>query len=172
MSCYAGRFGIGVLVTLSLFFAGFVVGGVAAQIREAAGTQQQGVEEANATQDGDVSSRVRRLIEEWKTADPVGRRFQERHANGEISLVEGIALASFRTDEKRWGKARSLAYTQAFIEATNEYISRIRTRITSTSLREYFEQDLDESEFVYQPGETSGDYLARVLKKAGGAGRA
>ena len=170
MSCSAGRFGICVLVTLSLLFAGFVAGGVAAQTREAGGTQQQGVEETNATQDWDASSRVERLIEEWKTADPVGRRFQERQANGKISLVEGIALASFRTDEKRWGKARSLAYTQAFIDATKQYVERIGERITSRSLRKYFEQDLDESELVYQPGETSDDYLSRVLTKAAALG--
>ena len=170
MSCSAGRFGICVLVTLSLLFAGFVVGGVAAQTREAGGTQQQGVKEANATQDWDASSRVERLIEEWKTADPVGRRFQERHANGKISLVEGIALASFRTDDKRWGKARSLAYTQAFIDATKQYVERTEQRIKNTSLRKYFEQDLDESELVYQPGETSDDYLSRVLTKAAALG--
>ena len=172
MSRYAGRFGICVLVTLSLLFGLFVVGGLAAQVREAAGAQQQGVAEANAdaTQDTDAQLRVRRLIEEWKTADPVGRRFQERQANGKISLVEGIALASFRTDEKRWGKARSLAYTQAFNQAMKEYVSRSRERITSSSLRKHFDQDLDESDLVYQSGEKPDDYLSRVLTKAAALG--
>ena len=172
MNCYARRFGICVLVTFTLLFGLFVVGALAAPTREAAGAQQQGVGEANAdaTQDADAHLRVRRLIEDWKTADPVGRRFQERHAKGKISLVDGVALASFRTDEKRWGKARSLAYTQAFIEAMNEYVSRTRTRITSRLLRKYFEQDLDESEFVYQSGENPDDYLSRVLTKAAALG--
>ena len=84
--------------------------------------------------------------------------------------MEGIAQASFRTDDKRWGKARSLAYTQAFIDATKQYVERTGQRIKNTSLRKYFEQDLDESELVYQPGETSDDYLSRVLTKAAALG--
>ena len=120
----------------------------------------------DAAEDWDAAGRVWSMIDEWKTTDPVGRSFQARFEDGEIALVDSVVTASLGTDEKRWGKSRSLAYTQAFVEAMNQYVARIRSRTTSRLLRNYFEEDLDESEFVYRTGESTDQLISRVATKA------
>lgn len=48
----------------------------------------------------------------------------------------------------------------------NEYVSRIRTRLTSRLMRDYFGEDLDESDLVYRPDESADDMVSRVATKA------
>ena len=153
------------LAALALVLSLSLVGGVAAQTDEDAGGTFEGSEEASAdaTLDWDADAKVRQMVAEWKATDPVARHLLERD---DVSVVEGVASASLNTQEKRWGKARSLAYIKAFVSAMNDYISRVRTRHADRLVRNQFQEDLDESDLVYRAGEAADDMVSRVTTKA------
>ena len=46
-----------------------------------------------------------------------------------------------------------------------EYVSRIKKRQTSKLLRDYFQEDIDESEYVHQQNESADDVMLRVVNK-------
>ena len=170
MSRLAERSWRHLLLALALSASLSVTGGVAAQTDEDAGTPES-MEEAGAdanadsADDLDAAERVDEMIEDWKIDDPIGRIFQERYVNGEISLVAGVAMALHGIQEKSWGKSRAFAYTKAFSQAMKEYVSRIRTRVASDLLRHYF-ADFGDSELVYQPGESTDELVLRTATKA------
>ena len=172
MNRLAGRSWQRLLATLALLISISAAGGLAAQTDEDAAAAPEGTEEASAdaAADWDADARVRQMMAAWKASDPVGRQFRERSERGEISLVEGVGPAQLNIQDKRWGKSRSLAYTKAFTEAVREYVSRIRKRQTSALLRDYFQEDLDESEYVYRRSESTDDVMLRVVNKAAALG--
>lgn len=110
----------------------------------------------------DANERVMDNIEEWKKTSPLARSLLQRD---DVLVVEGTAFVALSADDKRWPKARSLAYQQAFMNAMGEYVSQIRTRVTSRLIQEQFEQDLDESELTFDPEDTVSSQLERVLEK-------
>ena len=162
----AGRSWRHLLAALALLVSISVAGGLAAQTDEYAGAPV-GTEEASAdaAEAWDAGERVRQMMAEWKATDPSGRRFRERSARGEISLVEGVGQAQLNIQDKRWGKSRSLAYTRAFAESVREFVSRIKKKQTSELLRDYFEENLDESEYVYRQNESTDEAMLRVVNK-------
>ena len=161
MNRLAGRSWPHLLAALALLISISAAGGLAAQTDEDAAAAPEGTEEASA------DTQVRQMIAEWKRTDPVARSFLERD---DVSVVGGAAPVAVHTDDKRWGKGRSLAYTQAFIDAMKAYVLRVRTRQSITATRDQLDQDLDESEFVYQPGESADDYVSRMVTKAAALG--
>ena len=164
MKPIAGRPWSHLLAALALVVSLSLAGGVAAQSDEDAGAPK-GAEEAStdAAQDWDAGERVRDMMAEWKATNPVA---QHLLARDDLAVVEGVAWANVRTQQERWGKSRSLAYSKAFVEAMKDYVSRNRTRHASRLLRELSQEDLDESELVYEPNEAANDYLLRVATKA------
>ena len=152
------------LAVLTLVLSLSLAGGLAAQTGEEGAGTPDGAAEAGdkAADDLDADTQVRQMMSKWKETDPIARHLSERD---DVAVVEGVG-PPLRTDSKRWGKERSLAYTKAFVAAMNEYVSRIRTRETVKQLRKSFEKDLDESEFVFQPSEAANDYASRVATKA------
>ena len=172
MNRLAGRSWQRLLAALALLISISAAGGLAAQTDEVAAAAPEGAEEASAdaAADWDADARVRQMMAAWKATDPVGSHFRERSERGEISLVEGVGPAQLNIQDKRWGKSRSLAYTKAFTEAVREYVSRIKKRQTSELLRDYFQEDLDESEYVYRQSESTDDVMLRVVNKAAALG--
>ena len=166
MNRLTGRSWQHLLLVLTLAVSLSVAGAVAAQDEDAGAPEAAEEARADAAEDWGADDKVWNMMADWKATDPVGIIYQEKHANGDLSLVESIEPASLRTDEKRWGKSRSLTYTKAFIGAINQYVSQDRKRISSQILRDYFAEDLDESEFVYQLGESTNDVVSRVATKA------
>ncbi len=152
---------ISVVLTVSVSLAGLS----AVQSAEDASKGQINSEggKVDTANSWDADTLVRNMMSEWKKSDPVA---SELLARGDVSIVSGVELAALRTDDKRWGKSRSLAYTKAFAEAINEYVSRTRKNVTTEFLQERFEQDLDESEFVYRAGESEDELISRVFTKA------
>ncbi|MCY4408180.1 MAG: hypothetical protein OXC15_17570 [Rhodospirillaceae bacterium] len=152
------------LAALALVLSLSLAGGVAAQTDEDT-AEPQDVEESNADAavDWDADAKVRQMMAEWKATDPVA---QHLLARDDVSVVEGVASASLNTQEKRWSKARSLAYVKAFVSAMNDYVSRVRTRHTNRLVRNQFQEDLDESDLVYRAGESADDMVSRVATKA------
>ena len=117
---------------------------------------------ASGTDDRDANHIVQDDMEAWKNTHPMARGLLERD---DVLVVEGTAFVALSADDKRWPKARSLAYQQAFMNAMGEYVSQIRTRVTSRLIQEQFEQDLDESELTFDPEETVASQVERVVEK-------
>lgn len=160
----AGRRCLLPAAALGLVFSLSFASGAVAQSDEDSGTPESvEVASADAVENWDAGERVRELMAEWKASDPTA---QQLLARDDIAVVEGVAWANVRTQQKRWGKSRSLAYSKAFVEAMKDYVSRNRTRHASSSLRELIQADLDESDLVYEPSEAASDYLSRVATKA------
>ncbi len=154
------------LAALVLLVSISAAGGLAAQTEKGAGaqgdTKNDCVGEAKKLSAHKI---VRDKIDKWRTTTSAGKSFQERASTNEITLVEGIHEADVRTDEKRWGKARSLAYHEAFIDAMRTYVSLKKTRETTKVLTKSFDADLDPSDIVYQQGESDDRHISRVVDK-------
>lgn len=118
--------------------------------------------DASGTAGWDANERVLDDMEEWKTTNPMARVLLKRD---DVLVVAGTAFVALNADDKRWPKARSLAYQQAFMNAMGEYVSLIRSRVTTRLIQDQFEQDLDESELTFDPEDTVSSKLERVFEK-------
>ena len=101
-------------------------------------------------------------MEEWKRTSPIARGLLRRD---DVWVVSGTSFVALKTDDKRWPKARSMAYQQAFLNAMGEYVSETGVRLNNELIRERFQQDIDESELTFNPGDTSSSRLERVIDK-------
>ena len=111
----------------------------------------------------DANERVMGDIEEWKRTSPMARSLLQRD---DVQVVVGIARVKLSVDDKRWPKARSMAYQEAFMKAMGEYVSQVtKPRETTRLIRERFQQDVDESELAFNPGDTPSSQLERVIDK-------
>lgn len=117
---------------------------------------------ASSAESEDANKIVQDMMADWKRNSSMARGLAQRD---DVLLVEGTAFVALEADDKRWPKARSLAYQQAFMDAMGGYVSLSRTRVTNRLIRDYFQQDLDESELTYQPGEGASSYVKRVVEK-------
>ena len=88
--------------------------------------------------DGPPSIRVAELLDRWELHDPMGQAFTRRT---DITVVRGTALVGKSAHEKDWGKARSVAYVRAYLEAMREFVERRRSVIRSDTTRNYLEDD-------------------------------
>ena len=159
MSGLVGRSWRHLLAALALAVPLSLAGAVAAQ--DDAAEDWEAVS-AEAAEDWDAGERVRDMMAEWKATDLVAQRLLARD---DLAIVEGVAWANIRTQQKRWGKSRSLAYTKAFVEAMKDYVSRNRTRHASSLLRDLEQNDFDEGDLVYELDESANDYVSRVATK-------
>ena len=110
----------------------------------------------------DANKRILDDMEEWKRTNAMARGLLQRD---DVLVVEGTAFVALNADDKRWPKARSLGYLQAFMNAMGEYVSLIRTRVTSRLIRDQFEEDLDESELTFDPEDSVSSQLQRISEK-------
>ena len=113
-------------------------------------------------EDWDAKQRLEEDLEEWKRTSPIARRLLHRD---DVWVVSGTSFVALGTDDKRWSKARSMAYQQAFLNAMGEYVSETRADLGNKLIRDRFQQDLDESELTFNPGDTSSSQLGRVIDK-------
>ena len=118
-------------------------------------------EETTSGSDYDAEEMVERLIEEWYEG-PKGRGFRER---GDLNVVHGTALTALNANDKRWPKARTLAFQVAFTQAMGEYVNSVRQRVSVKQTRDYFSEDVPESELRYQEGEAPDSYVGRIVGK-------
>ena len=116
---------------------------------------------ASGTEGWDANERVLDDIEEWKKTK-MARSLLQRD---DVWVVSGTSFVALGTDDKRWPKARSMAYQQAFINAMGEYVSETGARFRNELIRRRFQQDLDESELTFNPGDTSSSQFERVIDK-------
>ena len=110
----------------------------------------------------DAEGMVGRMIAEWLQEGP-GRAIR---AKEELNVVQGTSLVALKADNKRWGKARSLAYQNAFVQAMGAYIASVRQRTSVSLMRDYFAEDIPENELKYQEGEPPDSYVKRVVLKS------
>ena len=121
------------------------------------------MEEEETTEEGDdddAVSIVEKMIEEWQEGP--GLKFVTKYPN----IVQGVSQVILTTDDKRWGKARALAYQDAFVQAMGKFVSSSRQSIGVGLMREYFGDDIPESELRYQEGETPESYVGRIFEKS------
>ena len=109
----------------------------------------------------DAVAIVEGMIEEWLREGP-GRAIRERD---NLNVVQGTSLVPVKADNQRWAKARSLTFQNAFVQAMGEYMASVRQRTSVSVMRDYFAEDIPESELRYQEGEAAGSYVERVVVK-------
>lgn len=102
---------------------------------------------------------VDNMIEEW-LAGNIGKVLQKRD---DLNKAKGTSLVMFKTDNRQWGQARTMAFEDAFAQAMAEYVGSLEQRISSETERKYF-SDLD-SKPEYQEIEASDSYLNRIVQK-------
>jgi hypothetical protein len=110
----------------------------------------------------DAESMVGHMIDEW-LQEGAGRAIR---AKEELNVVQGTSLVALKADNKRWGKARSLAYQNAFVQAMGAYIASVRQQTSVSVMRDYFAEDIPENELSYQEGEPPDSYVKRVVLKS------
>ena len=148
----------GVIALAALLFFGWAVFN-AAEAEEAASTP---AEEEDTGSSADAESMVATMIEEW-FQEGAGRGLRARE---ELNVVQGTSLVALRTDDQRWGKARSLAFQNAFIQAMGAYVASVRQRTTVSVMRDYFSEDVPESQLRYQEGEPPDSFVERIVLKS------
>ena len=112
--------------------------------------------------DNDAESMVARMMEEW-LQEGQGKIFR---AKKDLNVVQGTSLVTMKADNKRWSKARSLAFQNAFVQAMADYMFSVRQEISVSTMRNYFEQDIPDSQLEYKEGETPDSYVKRIVLKS------
>ena len=111
----------------------------------------------------DAGARVREMMQAWMAASPVA---QELAARPDVLVVEGVDQANLPASDARWGKSRALAYERAYVDALGAFVALRRAAVSSSVTRDYFQEDIPESELAYGAGEVPDAYLERVAGKA------
>ena len=155
---WKGRF----FIALAALVLAFVFQQALAESDEATGAGVEAKVAAGGTDGRDANEIVLDEMDEWRTASPMARSLLQRD---DVLVVSGTTFVVLSADDKRWPKARSLAYQQAFMDAMGEYVSQIRTRVTNRLIQEQFQEDLDESELTFDPEDTVASQLERVVEK-------
>ena len=154
--------GLLVLVVFLLMNNSVSVAADAAETDQPAGAGVEAEAAAGEAEDWDAKQRVEEDLEEWKRTSPIARGLLRRD---DVWVVSGTSFVALKTDDKRWPKARSMAYQQAFLNAMGEYVSETGARLNNELIRERFQQDVDESELTFNPGDTLSSRLKRVIDK-------
>lgn len=110
----------------------------------------------------DAEGMVQDKINEWLQEGP-GRDIRARD---ELNVVWGTSGVVLKADDRRWTKARSLAYQNAFVQAMGNYIRSVRQDNRVKLMRKYFQQDIPEEELKYREGEAPDSYVERVILKS------
>ena len=155
---WKGRF----VIALAVLVLAFAFQQALAETDQSTGAGVEAQTAVGGTESWDANERVLGDIEEWKKTSPMARSLMQRD---DVLVVVGTAFVALSADDKRWPKARSLAYQQAFMNAMGEYVSLIRSRVTTRLIQDQFEQDLDESELTFDPEDTVSSKLERVFEK-------
>ena len=147
------------IIALTVALSFIPAASVATDAEDTASTTEADITEGPSD---DAEGMVGRLIDEWLQDGP-GHAIR---ANEELNVVQGTSLVIMKADDKRWGKARSLAYQNAFVQAMGAYIKSVRQRTSVSLMRDYFAEDIPEDELRYQEGELPDSYVERVVLKS------
>ena len=98
------------------------------------------------------------MMQDWKAADPTVRSLRQRN----ISVIEGLAEIGVHVDHGDWGKARSLAYTRAYLDAMGAFVRLTNEEITTETVRDLLQ---DETSIAFEADEDAATYLERIEEK-------
>lgn len=122
-------------------------------------------QEAGAAQEiptceaGETAMRtVDRMIRSWKIDDPTARALERRG----VSVTEGLAQVGVHVDHGDWGKARSLAYTRAYLDAMGAFVRQTNEEITTDTVRNLLQ---DATSISFYEDEDASSFLERVDRK-------
>lgn len=102
---------------------------------------------------------VDRLIDDWKVRDATFRSLEQRG----VSVIEGLADVGLHANHADWGKARSLAYTRAYLDAIGAFVRRTNEEITTQTVRDFL---YDATSIPVGADEDAASYLDRIDRKA------
>ena len=111
----------------------------------------------------DADFRVRELMQAWMASSPLALDLAQR---ADVLMVQGVGQAGLSASDERWGKSRALAYEGAYLDALGKFVELKRATVSSSTVRDYFQEDVPESELEYQVAELPEAYLARIAGKA------
>ena len=98
------------------------------------------------------------MMQDWKAEDPTVRSLRQRN----ISVIEGLAEIGVHVDHGDWGKARSLAYTRAYLDAMGAFVRQTNEEITTETVRDLLQ---DETSIAFESDEDAATYLERIEEK-------
>ena len=98
------------------------------------------------------------MMQDWKAEDPTVRSLRQRN----ISVIEGLAEIGVHVDHGDWGKARSLAYTRAYLDAMGAFVRQTNEEITTETVRDLLQ---DETSIAFEADEDAATYLERIEEK-------
>ena len=101
---------------------------------------------------------VDEMMQAWKVDDPTVRSLRQRN----ISVIEGLAEIGVHVDHGDWGKARSLAYTRAYLDAMGAFVRLTNEEITTETVRDLLQ---DETSIAFEADEDAATYLERIEEK-------
>ena len=101
---------------------------------------------------------VDRMIQTWKTDDPTVRTLGQRR----VAVLEGLAEIGVPTGHGDWGKARSLAYTRAYLDAMGAFVRQTNEEITTQTVRDLLQ---DATSIPVNADEDAATYLERIDRK-------
>ena len=98
------------------------------------------------------------MMQDWKAEDPTVRSLRQRN----ISVIEGLAEIGVHVDHGDWGKARSLAYNRAYLDAMGAFVRQTNEEITTETVRDLLQ---DETSIAFEADEDAATYLERIEEK-------
>ena len=105
---------------------------------------------------------VESMVQNWEVDDPTARALEQRG----ISVIKGDAQIYVPTNHGDWGKARSLAYTRAYLDAMDEFVRQtgqdIRNRRISNLVRD---DDTTITTIAFDADEDPATLLERIDQK-------
>lgn len=99
------------------------------------------------------------LIRDWKIGDATFRSLEERG----VSVIEGLADIGLLASHADWGKARSVAYTKAYLDAMGAFVQQTNEEIATQTVRDLLH---DATSIPVGAEEDAAAYLERVDGKA------
>ena len=99
------------------------------------------------------------MIQTWKAESPIARSLEQRG----VLVIEGLAQIGLHTDHPDWGKARSLAYTRAYLDAMRVFVEQTSVGITTQTVHDDLE---DATSIPFDGSEDATSYLNRIDRKA------
>ena len=141
-------------VTIAAVAALLLAAAPAALAQEAGSGQEIPTCEAGET----AMRTVDGMIQSWKIDDPTTRALEQRG----VTVTEGLAQVGVHVDHGDWGKARSLAYTRAYLDAMGAFVRQTNEEITTETVRNLLQ---DATSLSFYEDEDASSFLERVDRK-------
>ena len=104
--------------------------------------------------------KVKNAMSRW-VEGPIGKELEKRG----YQFFTGIYEVPIRTSRRQWIKARSAAYSGAFVDALANYASFMGTEVLSDIESNFYEDDIQRGHVEYQENQALTSFAGRMFAK-------